>query len=84
MTERSEDIILAAKLNGMSLTIQTFFLVVGFLDPCFSKNIFWCFFIIAVKMLDSATRLEKHTETNRIAKIYNKAVTAVLNKVKRK
>ena len=84
MTERGEDIILAAKLNGISLTIQTFFLVVGFLDPCFSKNIFWCFFIIAVKMLDSATRLEKHTETNKIAKVYNKAVTAVLNKVKRK
>ncbi len=82
--ERNEDIILAAKLNGISLTIQTFFLIVGFLDPCFSKNIFWCFFIISVKMLDSATKLEKHTETNKIALIYKKSVNGVLNKVKRK
>lgn len=84
MTERSEDITLAAKLNGISLTIQTFFLVVGFLDPCFTKNIFWCFFIISVKMLDSATKLEKHTETNKFAKFYKTSVTKVLDKVARK
>ena len=83
-SERGEDIILAAKLNGISLTIQTFFLVVGFLDPCFSKNIFWCFFILSAKMLDSATRLEKHTETNRLARFYQKIVSAVINKVKRR
>lgn len=84
LNERGEDIVLAAKLNGISLTIQTFFLVVGVLDPCFSKNIFWCFFILSVKMLDSATRLEKHTETNKIALFYKRAVENLLGKVKRK
>ena len=82
-TDRGEDIVLAAKLNGISLTIQTFFLIVGVLDPCFSKNIFWCFFILSVKMLDSATRLEKHEEKNKLAVFYKKSVNLVLSKVKR-
>ncbi|MBO5909316.1 MAG: O-antigen ligase family protein [Clostridia bacterium] len=82
--ERSEEIVLAARLNGISLTIQTFFLTVGFLDPCFSKNIFWCFFVISVKMLSSATRLEKHEETDRFALFFKKTVAAAVNRVKSK
>lgn len=82
--ERTEDIILAAKLSGASLTIQTFFLVVGFLDPCFSKNIFWCFFIISVKMLEKAAQLEKHEESDLIARTFKRVMSRVCAKVKRK
>jgi len=82
--ERSEEIMLAARLNGISLTIQTFFLTVGFLDPCFSKNIFWCFFVISVNMLGTATRLEKHEETDKFAVLFKKAIAAAKNRVKSK
>ena len=81
--ERSEDIILAAKLSGTSLVIQTFFLVVGFLDPCFSKNIFWCFFVIAAVMLEKASMLENHRDEDVFARAFKKLSDLVLKKVKR-
>ena len=41
-------------LNIASFGMQVFFLVLGFLDPCIYKMLFWAIFAMAVMMADSS------------------------------
>lgn len=54
----SPDRRLSLQLNTVSLAIQLFFLLVGMLDPCFSKVIFWAMYALAAKLLSCAMVLE--------------------------
>ena len=46
---------LAIQLNTASLMIQLFFIMVGLIDPCFSKVIFWAIYALAVKLFSCAS-----------------------------
>ena len=39
------------KLNLFSLGVQSYFFIVGLIDPCFMKYYFWCFYTIAFAMI---------------------------------
>lgn len=39
------------KLNLFSLGVQSYFFLVGLIDPCFMKYYFWCFYTIAFVMI---------------------------------
>lgn len=54
----SREIDLAIRLNGVSLALQSFFLTLGMLDPCFTKYVFWSFYALAVMFSSTALRLE--------------------------
>lgn len=48
----------AIQANTASFIIQTFLLILGIYDPCFTRIIFWCFYSIAVLFLVAACLME--------------------------
>lgn len=63
---------LLERLNLSSLMIQTFFAVVGLLDPTFTKYVFWCFYIIALKFSAYALEVEGYAYQDRFARALNR------------
>lgn len=62
---------MAIQINTLSLTIQLFFVLVGMLDPCFSKVIFWAMYALAAKLLSSALALEGFVIDGVFARMWN-------------
>ena len=58
----SDEIDLAIRANVVSLSVQTFFIFLGILDPCFTKYIFWCIYSIAVLLCAVALKIEGHEQ----------------------
>ena len=54
--------------------IQSFLLILGLLDPTFQKNVFWCFYGIAMLFLATALELEGHTPDDRVSRLLNKLI----------
>lgn len=48
----------AVQANAASFVIQSFLLILGIFDPCFTRIIFWCFYGIAVLLLTVALSAE--------------------------
>lgn len=59
-TSVNKDFILIKRMNAVSFLLQTFFLLLGLLDPCFYKLIFWYFYAIACSFSTMALKLEQH------------------------
>lgn len=53
----------------ISLLIQLFLLLIGFIDPCFTKLIFWNFYSIAIMFLGIAAYVEKYEFLNHDSKL---------------
>lgn len=66
---------LVVQLNTASLVIQLFFLIVGLLDPCFSKVIFWSIYGVSIKLLSCALRLEDYQDRDVVIRTWEKIVT---------
>lgn len=73
----SEDRKLAVQLNTVSLTIQLFFMLVGLLDPCFSKLTFWAIYALAVKIFSCAIVLEGYSQDDVFARAWKRLVKTI-------
>mgnify|MGYP003304855322 CR=1 FL=1 len=76
---------LAVQLNTVSLTVQLFFLLVGMLDPCFSKLTFWAIYALAIKLFSCAVALEGYEHNDIFARAWSRFVKTItgLNKKRR-
>lgn len=59
-----------------SFMIQGFLLLVGMLDPSFQKNVFWCFYGVALLFLASALELEGAELTDPVSRLLKKIIAA--------
>lgn len=75
---------IAIMLNYSSLSIQTFFMIVGLLDPCFTKLIFWNFYCIAIIFLNISLTLEGHIINDFITRKIESGYKKLIGKFKRK
>ena len=41
-------------MAAFSLTLQSYFLILGCLDPIFNKRIFWFIYVLAIKFVSEA------------------------------
>lgn len=73
----SEDRMLAIQLNTVSLTIQLFFMLVGLLDPCFSKLTFWAIYVLAIKLFSCAVELEGYSHDDVFARAWKRLVKTI-------
>lgn len=60
LSTTNKNFILTKRMNAVSFLLQTFFLLLGLLDPCFYKLIFWYFYAIAFSFSATALKLEQH------------------------
>ena len=64
----------ARMLCTSAFLIQSFLLILGLLDPTFQKNVFWCFYGIAMLFLGTAMDLEGHTPDDFVSRLLNKFI----------
>lgn len=68
----------------ISLLIQLFLLLIGFIDPCFTRLIFWNFYSIAIMFLGIAAYVEKYEFLNQNSKLHlvKNQIAKLMNKLK--
>ena len=54
--------------------IQSFLLILGFIDPTFQKIVFWCFYGIALLLQSAALELEGYTPNDRVSRLLGKFI----------
>lgn len=64
----------ARMLCTSAFLIQSFLLILGLIDPTFQKNVFWCFYGIAMLFQGTALELEGHTPDDPVSRLLNKLI----------
>ena len=54
--------------------LQSFLLILGLIDPTFQKNVFWCFYGIAMLLLGTALELEGYVPQDPVSRLLNKII----------
>lgn len=80
----SPDKKLTIQLNTVSLTIQLFFLLVGMLDICFSKVIFWAMYALAAKLLSCSIALEGFEINDVFTRTWNRILKRLVSLTKKR
>ena len=75
---------LAIQLNTASLMIQLFFIMVGLIDPCFSKVIFWAIYALAVKLFSCALEIENYNTNDIFIQTGGNILRKVITTIKRR
>lgn len=68
---------LAKAMSCTSFLVQTFFLLLGLIDPCFQKILFWTFYAMAISLSATALRLEGYSFQDCLTKILDNTVKQV-------
>ena len=74
LKKRCDGLETARMLCTSAFLLQSFLLILGLIDPTFQKNVFWCFYGIAVLFLVTALELEGHTPDDPISRLLNKFI----------
>ena len=74
LRDRRGELQTARMLCTGAFLIQSFLLILGLLDPTFQKNVFWCFYGIAMLFLATALELEGHTPDDWVSRLLNKFI----------
>lgn len=64
----------ARMLCTSAFLLQSFLLILGLIDPTFQKNVFWCFYGIAMLFLGTALELEGHTPDDPVSRGLSKLI----------
>lgn len=74
LKKRAGELHSARMFCASSFMIQGFLLLLGLLDPTFQKNVFWCFYAIALLFLGAALDLEGAVLTDPVSRLLNKFI----------
>lgn len=74
LKKRSGELETARMLCVSSFMLQSFLLLLGLIDPTFQKNVFWCFYGIAMLFLVTALQLEGYTPDDPVSRLLNKLI----------
>ncbi len=74
LRKRCGELETARMLCTSAFLIQSFLLVLGLIDPTFQKNVFWCFYGIAMIFQCTALDLEGHTPDDPVSRLLNKLI----------
>ena len=74
LRDRRGELQTARMLCTGAFLVQSFLLILGLLDPTFQKNVFWCFYGIAMLFLATALELEGHTPDDWVSRLLNKFI----------
>lgn len=74
LKKRPGELQTARMLCISSFLLQSFLLILGIYDPNFQRVIFWCFYALAILMLQTALKLEGAAFTDPVSRLLQKLI----------